>query len=137
MLGNTIRLTTEPHGTFMEGIIDTASLPGTLMEIVPNSAFLNARPHYRPRSQVAGAAGQIWVLLDDPMQGFLPGTAYVIGTRGFLYSPPSGEEINVLVADGHGTNLPVTQGDLVAVLSNGKLYHVSVDGATSIPFQPM
>lgn len=135
--GNTIRVSTVPYGSFMEGTISTASFPGTLMEIIPNTAFTNDRPSFRPRSQVAGAAGQTWVLLDDPYQGFLPGTAYTAGTRGFLYNPLSGEEINVLVANGPGTNNPVTQGDLFAVLSNGKLYHVSVGGATSIPFQSM
>lgn len=137
MLGKTILLTTDPQGTFSEGTISTASYPGTHMEIVPNTPFTNARPSYRPRSQVAGAAGPIIILLDDDFQGFPATTAYVAGTRGRLYQPLNGDEMNVLVADGPGTSYPITQGDFFSILANGMLYHVAVGGATSIPWQAM
>lgn len=93
------------HGIWMEGIIDTASLPGTCMEVTPASVPVNGRQHWR--AVASGATGNprgpVTVLCEDPMQGFTYSQAYVVGSRCFLYQPLPGDEMNVLFAPQQGT----------------------------------
>lgn len=149
MLGASIFVTAMQVNHRMEGVAGVAGiLPGMMLEIIPNTnpspslvgygnQFPTTRPSFRPRSQVNGAAGQIIVAVEDAYQGFLTSQAYAVNTRMFAYAPIVGEEMNVLVADGPGTSDPITQGDLFSVTSFGELYHVTVGGATSIPWQAM
>lgn len=93
------------HGIWMEGIIDTPSLPGTCMEITPGSTPVNGRQHWR--AVASGATGNprgpVTVLREDDSQGFTYTQPYVVGTRCFLYQPLPGDEINVLFAPQQGT----------------------------------
>jgi hypothetical protein len=81
-----------------------------------------------------GDKGPVIILLPDSFQGFLATVAYVSGTRGFLYMPIAGEDLNLLVGDVAGTGDIVTIGDLYGVTQNtGKL---KVNAAfASAPFQ--
>ncbi len=132
---NIIRITPGMHGVPDEGTITTALLPGVCVEMVPNTAFTNGRPSWRGRSRTAGALGPVAILLDDPLQGFPVGTAYVAGKRGFVYWPQAGEEFNMLLADSGSTALAVTQGDLFGVDATGKILPNSSYAST--PFQSM
>lgn len=97
-------LNNNPQGRFMEGIIDDTSKPGTWMELVPGSAEVSGRLHYRHYAPGAdGSPREVIILLEDPGQGAIYSAAYVAGTRCFLYSPLAGDEMNVLTADATGT----------------------------------
>lgn len=109
---NVIVLTADPKGNFSEGTIVGTPKPGTLMEVVPNTALTNGRPSYRAASLPNGQSRMICVLREDDLQGFTVGTPYVTGTRGFLYWPLPGDEINVFVdvpGTGGGTIYPIGQ----------------------------
>src|SRR5580692_3791765 len=93
-----------PIGRFLEGIIDDTSYPGTHMEVVPGSAEVGGRLHYRHYQP--GADGDpkiVIILLEDEGQGSILSKAYVAGTRCKLYAPLPGEEMNVLMAPNTGT----------------------------------
>lgn len=97
-------LNNNPQGRFMEGIIDDTSKPGTWMEVVPSSAEVSGRLHYRHYQPGADKdPRELIILLEDPMQGGVFSAAYVAGTRCFLYSPFAGDEMNVLCAGATGT----------------------------------
>lgn len=133
--GTGIIVSSEPRGIFMEGTITDTSKPGQLVEIVPNQTFVGGEPNFRARSQSNGAAGPIFVLLNDDEQGKLSTDAYVANTRCRVYVPLAGEDVNVLLGDATGTGDIVTQGDLFGVSSLGKI--IANAGFTSTPFQSM
>ena len=97
MKGNEIIVSSEPRGVFKEGTIVGAILPGTIVELVPNSTMNGGRPQWRPTTRAAGGKGLIAVLLPDDLQGMLPTTAYTDGSRCKVYCPAHGEELNLLV----------------------------------------
>jgi hypothetical protein len=133
--GQEIIVSSEPRGVFDEGVIDDTSKPGTLMEMVPNAAFVGGRPTWRASSHAAGAKGPVVVLLPDQLQGKTATDAYVAGTRCFLYWPVAGENLNLLLGDVAGTGDIVTQGDLFGSTTTGKIIRNS--SYTSAPFQAM
>ena len=143
--GRKIIVTTEPKGQFLEGIISGTPKPGTLMEQT-SAALVGGRHTYQAITRATGAKGPVFVLLEDDLQGILgvgaalspggntPGTAYVSGSRGFLYAPIAGEDLNMIVASVSGTADDVAIGDLfVGETSTGKLKANSSN--TSAPFQ--
>jgi hypothetical protein len=110
--GNSIILTSNPKGVFLEGIIDDTSKPGTMMEITPTTGPTGGRPHFRHYQPSAdGDPRMVAVLLEDDLQGFPATTAYVAGSRCRIYVPLPGEEMNVLVRDIAGTGDTHTIGD--------------------------
>jgi hypothetical protein len=125
------------RGIFDEGTITDTSKPGTVMEIVPGSAFIGGRPQWRASSAADGTKRGIVVLLEDGLQGKLATDAYVANTRCFLYWPQPGEELNMLVTAGAGTGTSndVDQGDFLGVGSTGKLKPDS--SYATRPFQAM
>ena len=145
--GQTIVLTTQPQGKFLEGVIDSTPFPGYCMEIKPAVAPISGRHTWRARSTTAGSKGQVTILREDDLQGFLglgayrsfgprgPGTAYVSGTRGFLYDPIAGEELNIYVKDVAGTADDVAIGDLFGAAADGTWH--SNSSYTSAPMQAM
>ncbi len=143
--GREIVLTAEPQGRFLEGIILGTPKPGTCMEQT-SAAPVNGRFTYQAVTRATGAKGPVFVLLPDTYQGKLgvgdatafgpgaAGDAYVNNTRGFLYAPEAGEELNMLVADVAGTADDVLVGALFAIqTTTGKL--VANSSNTSAPFQ--
>lgn len=131
----TIRLSSATPKIWEEGIIGDTSYPGTIMEMTPGTALSNGRPTWRHSSKTAGDMRGIVVLLEDNMQGFLPGTAYVAGKRGTLYWPEPGEELNLILGDVGGTAGAVTIGDLFGVNNSGTL--IADSTYTTAPFQAM
>lgn len=108
--GNEIIVTAEPKGVFKEGIIHGTPKPGTLMQ-VRNTATIGGRHTWEPYAPGSdGDRALIAVLLPDHLQGKTATDAYTTGTRGFVYCPALGEELNMLcTAPGTGT------GDSVAI----------------------
>jgi hypothetical protein len=143
MKGSTIQLTSPPRGVFDEGTIIDTSSPGTIMEVVPDSAIsggdvpTGGRFSWRHSSATVGNPRQITVLLDDPLQGFLPTKAYVANTRCFLYTPVMGEDINILTAPEPGTGSVSSfhVGDLLGIDATGRA--VPNSSYTSTPFTSM
>lgn len=135
MIGNTIIVSADPVGKFLEGIVSGTPKPGTVMEV--SSYFTGGRRHTW-RAFQPGTDGQrrvIAVLIEDRMQGKLYSDAYVPGTRCFLYVPEPGEELNMLIADVAGTGDVHTAGDTMIVQSGtGKLI-VSTGTPQSEPFR--
>lgn len=121
--GNNIIVTANPMGVFMECTVVGTPKPGTIMTPVPGTAPVNGRFSYEPAGTTAtvfmsadGDRIPIAVLLPDQLQGKIATDAYVTGTRGFLYFPEPGDEINVLfMDDGSGTSDDLAIGDLLIV----------------------
>lgn len=134
MRGNEIIVSAFPQGKFLEGIITDTSKPGTIMEIVPGCTLIGGRQSYRASSKTTGATREILVLLPDSMQGMLPTGAYVANTRGFLYAPIAGEQMNILTAAEPGTGSVDTfkVGDVLGINSSGLA--VPNSAYTSTPF---
>lgn len=105
-MGNAI-VVTSPFGRKLEGIISGTPKPGTWMQIKPSVAPIGGRHTW----EVAGASGNVGdgsprflAILDiDLPQGKTADDAYVSGTRGFLWCPLPGDELNVRKADISGT----------------------------------
>lgn len=134
MKGNEIIVSANPQGKFLEGTISGTPKPGTCMELVPATGLVGGRFTYRAVTRADGAKGPIYILLPDMLQGKMATDAYVSGTRGFLYAPIMGEDLNMLVADVAGTADDVAIGDLFGVAqTSGKLKANS--GFASAPFQ--
>ena len=102
--GKEIIVSADPKGVFLEGIIDGTPKPGTCMQIKAGVAMVGGRFTYEVYAPGAdGEQRAVLVLLPDHLQGRLHTDAYVSGTRGFLYCPAAGEELNMLVANISGT----------------------------------
>lgn len=105
-LGNEIVLTIDPRGRFMEGIIDTAEKPGTIVQIDFTQAKVGNRFHWVAYNRDADGdrpAGPFIVLLPDHLQGKTSADAYAAGDRAFGYVPLPGDELNLLIANLAGT----------------------------------
>jgi hypothetical protein len=89
---------------FEEITVQGTPLPGTVMELVPGVAPINGRFTYQASPRANGKDRLPAILQEDSLQGFPVGTAYTSGTRGRIYIPVPGEELNVLVdVPGTGT----------------------------------
>ncbi len=125
-------------GVYLEGIIDGALKPGTIMELKNSVDPINGRYTYR-RYQ-AGTDGDrqiIIVLLPDKLQGKIATDAYSDGSRCFMYVPQAGEQLNVLVDDIAGTGDDHGIGDIFIVdTETGRLIATTGD-PESEPFQSM
>lgn len=132
--GTEVIVTSEPKGVFEECIISGTPKPGTCMEIVPATAPVGGRFTYRAITRADGAIGPICVLREDSLQGKTLDDAYVSGTRGFLYWPVAGEQLNMLINDVAGTGDDYAIGDALMVeQTTGQLKDNS--GGASAPFR--
>lgn len=115
-LGNEIILSPEPRGRFFEGTIEGTPKPGTLMQIKAATEPVNGRYTYEAYNRAAdGDRYPLLVLLPDHYQGKTATDAYVTGTRGFLYAPLPGDELNVLKGDVSGTADDFAIGDMLMI----------------------
>lgn len=113
MKGSKIIVSADPGGVFMEGIISGTPKPGTCMQQKAGVATVGGRFTYEAYAPgTDGLARPVYILLPDVLQGGLYNTAYVSGDRGFLYSPRSGEDFNMLVLDIAGTADDIAIGSL-------------------------
>lgn len=117
MRGSSVIASACPRGHREECIISGTPLPGTCAEIVPSTIDVGGVFTYRNVTRSNGAKGPVVVFLEDRQQGKLITDAYVSGTRGFLYWPVAGEELNLLVREtvGTGTAGEENVGDLLAI----------------------
>lgn len=131
--GNKILLNVDPFRR-IEGQITDTSKPGMMVEEVPTTANLNARPNYRAASAAAGSKQlPLIILVEDDLQGFSVGTAYAANTRCFACVLLPGDEVNALLGDVAGTGDSVAIGDLFGVNNNGKI--IANSSYTSTPFK--
>lgn len=134
-----IIISSQPKGTFLEGIVSGTPKPGTCMEIV-STARVNGRFTWQAQS-TDGSRKAVVVLLEDRLQGKLITDAYVTGTRCFLYAPAAGEEIHVLKEDISGTGSALEDlsvGEYLKINANGKVTAADVPPVPEIkPFQAM
>lgn len=136
---NAIILSSEPRGNIIEGVIVGTPKPGTLMQlqagVEPDGGGRHSWVPYAPGTD--GNRRPIAVLLPDNLQGGLITDAYVTGTRGKLYFPIPGDELNMLVANISGTSDAFAIGDLlIADTGTGKLI-ATTGSPESEPFQVM
>ena len=115
-LGKEIIVSADPKGVFLEGIIEGTPKPGTCMQIKAGTAMVGGRFTYEVYNPGAdGEQRPVIVLLPDQLQGRLATDAYVTGTRGFMYCPAMGEELNMLVANISGTADDHTIGEVLMI----------------------
>ena len=138
--GNGIIVSAEPRGRFLEGIISGTPKPGTCMQLQIGTAAIGGRFTYEIYGGASGTVindgdpREVIILLEDNLQGFSNGTAYVSGTMGRLYVPLPGEEFNMLLKDISGT-VAHTHGERLARDNDtGKLV-VQTDGTKAADFQ--
>lgn len=102
--GRQIVIANDPRGRFIEGIIDGTPKPGTVMQIKASTEPVNGRHTWEVYNQAAdGNQALIAVLCEDILNGKTVSDAYVSGTRGRLYIPLPGDDLNMLLADVSGT----------------------------------
>lgn len=104
-LGNEIVLTPEPRGRRLEGVIEGGLLPGTCVQLKSGSTEdAGGRLTFQAWNKSAqNVPGPIGVLDYDKLQGKTADDAIPDGTRGFVYFPLPGDELNMLVQDQSGT----------------------------------
>lgn len=118
--GNTIVLTADPKGNFLEGVIAAGETPkpGTIMQIDPTVALKGGRHTWKIYNRDADGnrpVGPLAILREDKYQGRVMTDAYAAGDRCFLYCPIAGDELNVLKLDVAGTGDDFALGDLLIV----------------------
>lgn len=119
--GSDIIVSGQPRGVQLEGIIEGTPKPGTVMQIKAATAADGTGRHTWQvyNADADGNQRIVAVLLPDYLQGVMETTAYTTGTRGFLYFPLPGEELNMLAANltgtGSGTDDAFAVGDLLIV----------------------
>jgi hypothetical protein len=134
MRGSKIIVSNNPRGRFIEGIISGTPKPGVVMQVVAATEPVEGRFTWQVFDQASdGRRSLIAVLLEDDNQGKGSDDAYVSGTRGRMYCPVAGEELNMRMLDVAGTGDDHAIGDRLMVDdSTGKL--VVDSSGESVPF---
>jgi len=138
--GNEILISAVPNGRFLEGLIDGTPKPGTVMQVKAATEPVSGRHTWEVYNRDADGdrpQGPIAVLLPDQLQGKLATDAYVTGTRGFLYAPIAGDEVNMLLADVAGTGDDHAIGELLIVDDGTGLLIATTGTPESEPFVVM
>lgn len=115
-LGNTVVISENPRGRYLPAIISGTPKPGTVMQIKAGTESVGGAFTWEVYNADAdGNQRLIAVTVEDGNQGFPITTAYVTGTRGMVYCPLPGDELNMLVANIPGTSDSFAIGDLLMV----------------------
>jgi hypothetical protein len=136
--GNTIIVSAFPQGKFLEGIVEGALYPGTLLQIKAATARVSGRYTFQALAPSGGDGkpAPIMVLTEDRMQGKLMTDVYTTLTRGFAYSPIAGEELNVLAGETAGTGNTFTIGDYLMCNATAG-YLIPNSSGAAVPFQAL
>lgn len=130
----TIVLSADPKGVFIEGYVSGTPKPGTMMEV--QTPFHKDGVHlwrvYQPGTD--GERRPVVILREDILQGKGVGDAYVSGSRCFLYAPAMGEELNVLYKNVAGTADDLAAGTLLIADSGTGLFIATTGTVESEPF---
>lgn len=133
--GSEIIVSANPQGKFLEGYVSGTPKPGTIMQISATAAVEGRFTWTAFNRNADGDFGICAVLLPDSLQGQSVDTAYVSGTRCFLYVPLPGEEMNILKLDVSGTADDFAIGDYLMV-DDGTGKVLATTGPTGAVWQP-
>lgn len=137
---NTIVLTGEPRGRFLEGIISGTPKPGTVMQLKAATEPVGGNHTWEVYNRDADGnhpQGALAVLLEDSTQGKTVSDAYVTGTLGRLYVPLPGDELLMLVSNIAGTGDTFAIGDLLIVNDGDGELIATTGSPESEPFTVM
>lgn len=124
-VSETIVLTAQPMGRFLEGYVYGTPKPGTLMQIKAATEPVGGRLTWEVFNGAAdGERTTIAILLEDNLQGKTVDDAFVSGTMCRLYCPIPGDELLVLCLNLTGTG----SGTEDAFAIGDKLIHNDGDG---------
>lgn len=127
-------ITAHPQGRWLDAIIYGTPSPGTVMEI--KDAYYEGNIHrWQAFNASSGERRIIAVLCEDNTQGKTIDDAYVSGTRGRIYCPIMGEELNMLIADVAGTGDTHAVLEMLRVQTATGLLIASASSPESEPFQ--
>jgi len=134
---NTIVISPNPKGRFVDGIISGTPKPGTVMQVKDATEKVGGNFTYEAYSRDADGnrpKGPIAVLCEDHLQGRTIDDAYETGQVGNLYFPLPGDELLMILQDVAGTGDDHTIGEILIVDSGtGKLI-VTTGSPESEPF---
>jgi hypothetical protein len=117
--GNSIIVTAQPRGVFVEGTITGTDKPGTVMQLDVSESEDNGRWTYENFDQTDGNQRIMLCLLENWDLGRSTTTAHVTGDRIRMYIPVAGEELNMILLDISGTGDDFAVGDLLIVDNAG------------------
>jgi hypothetical protein len=138
MRGNEIIVSSNPKGMFLEGVVSGTPKPGTAMSIKAATKLQGGEPTWTPGAGGAnGSPALIAILTADVLQGKDALSAYVNGTRCFLYAPIAGEDMNILAGEGAGTSNSYAIGDKLMMDNTTGVFIASSGSPPSIPFVAM
>ena len=115
---NTIVISPEPRGRFVDAIIDGTPVPGTVMQIKAATEAVGGKFTYEVYNRGADGdrpQGAYAILLVDELQGLSITDAYVSGDQGRIYFPLHGDELLMLFQDVSGTGDSHAIGDIMIV----------------------
>lgn len=118
--GNSIIVTPEPKGRFLEGLIASGETPkpGTIVQIQIATALVSGKftwEIYNVAADGSRPSGPFILLREDALQGRLATTAYAAGENALGYVPLPGDELNLLVLNLAGTADDHTKGEILIV----------------------
>jgi hypothetical protein len=114
MRGSEIIVTANPRGVQLEGIINGALYPGTMVQIDVSETLVGGRftfEAYAPGTD--GERRTVMILLPNDQAGKLATEALTSGQRCKVYCPVMGEELNIRFGDTSGTADDIAVGDLL------------------------
>ena len=126
---NTVVVSPEPRGRFVECIVSGTPLPGTVMQLTTTAAANGKFTYVVANVSASGVnpIGPIAVLLEDQLQGLTTADAYVTGTQGRLYFPLPGDELLMQRADDAGVGLTIADILMVQDATGHMLTATAVD----------
>lgn len=99
-----IVMANDPRGRYIEGIISGTPKPGTVMQLDAGVEPVGGRHTWEVFNGAADGERTIIAVLDiDKANGGTDDTAYVSGSRGFLYLPLPGDDLRMRLQDVSGT----------------------------------
>lgn len=116
---NTIVVTSDPKGRFVDCVVDGTPKPGTIMQLkagtAKNGLGLFTYEAYNRDADGNRPQGAIAILREKNIIGQGVNSAYVAGEIGHLYFPLPGDELLAILADVAGTGDPHTVGEILMV----------------------